>query len=145
MLESLALQGAYGSAAVSAATPASSWLSSLWSNFSAPFVSAGTTIMTAMPTTLATTAGQSLSTILMQKAGLIPKPAQPIAGGSVVYYQNPNQGTTPPASINIVQPAASGQANQGFIERYIGGSGTNWGIAALIGVVIIFLIMMLRK
>jgi hypothetical protein len=80
-------------------------------------------------------AGQGLTNVLMQRAGLIPKPQQQNAGTTVINYGRAEQGTTPPASINIVQPAAAPRESSGIAGFWPAGSSSSGGSGSAVLIV----------
>ncbi len=98
-------------------------------SFFQPFVDTLKSFNTSAPT-LANTLGQSLNTILLQKAGLIPKPQQQ-GSGTLVNYDKGQAGNAPPTTINIQQPASGGTGITQVLPA-AGGSAIPWGPIALI-------------
>ena len=110
---------------------------SWWQSFLQPFKTTIQSIGQAAPT-LVTTAGQALNTILLQKAGLIPK-SQPMGDGTVVNYQKPQAGNAPPTTINIQQPSPV-TAPGGVVSVM---QNVPWGTLAMIAAALLVFVMLL--
>lgn len=117
---------------------------SLWEAFTQPFAQTLSSLSASGPG-IANVVGQSLQSILLQKAGLLPV-STPSGSGTVINYQTPQAGTAAPVSINLAQPAASGAAGgSGGLTIPFLGTNVNWVVVIVIGACVLGLIIVLAR
>ena len=141
-LASSTFLGSSAASAVPAVTAAAA-SPSLWQSFTSPFVSTFKGIADITPT-LAQSAGNALNTILLSKAGLIPK-AQNQGTYSVIYAGTPQVGNAPPTVIYSGGGSQPGSSAPVLVPASTPG-GISTGVLVAIGLAgLIIAFMMARK
>jgi len=95
--------------------------------------------------TMATAAGQGLTTVLLQKAGLIPVPKNE-GTQTVIYYEKAQQGTAPPTNLSVVMPTTEPKTSgfAGAYDRIVETTKTNWSAIALVAIALAGLIYTIK-
>ncbi len=85
-------------------------------------------------------AAGGLVNTLLQRSGLVSTPKNE-GSQTVVYYDKPNAGVTPPASLNVVMPTTQSKESGGFFQSE--GTKTVFKeILVVVGVIVVALILM---